>query len=285
MQRRASPASRDRRPARYWWRLGPEVFAEDRGLLERLADTAARAYEGEQLVAEAARSAQLEEVDRLRPALLAAVGHDLRTPLAGVKAAVSSLRARRRRLESGGAGRAAGHHRGVGRPSRRPDQQPAGDEPDSGRCGRRRRCSRSRVDEVVARAVLHTARGSSTRVHGRRRRRSPSSLADAGLLERVVANLVDNAQRFTPTVRLVEVSARLEGDAHSSPSRSSTTALVSTPAEWEQMFTPFQHSDGSPGVGLGLAIARGFTEAMHGTFTRRMTAWWWAHHDRPMPVR
>jgi K+-sensing histidine kinase KdpD len=68
---------------------GPELFAEDRGLLNRLATAAGRAWDTQQLAGEARG---LAEVDRLRTALLAAVGHDLRTPLAGIKAAVSTLR-------------------------------------------------------------------------------------------------------------------------------------------------------------------------------------------------
>jgi signal transduction histidine kinase len=68
---------------------GPVLFAEDRRLLERLAAAAARAWEGQHL---AAQADALAETDRGRSALLAAVGHDLRAPLTGLKAAVSSLR-------------------------------------------------------------------------------------------------------------------------------------------------------------------------------------------------
>jgi K+-sensing histidine kinase KdpD len=71
---------------------GPELFGEDRRLLTRLATGAAHAWENQKLADAAARGRQLAEIDRLRSALLAAVGHDLRTPLAGIKAAVSSLR-------------------------------------------------------------------------------------------------------------------------------------------------------------------------------------------------
>ena len=67
---------------------GPELFAEDRQLLGRLAAAAARALEDQQLAGRPPRPRELAEVDRLRTALLAAVGHDLRTPLAGIKAAV-----------------------------------------------------------------------------------------------------------------------------------------------------------------------------------------------------
>ncbi|HEU4349641.1 MAG TPA: DUF4118 domain-containing protein, partial [Actinoplanes sp.] len=73
---------------------GPPVFAEDRGTLARLAAAAARVRENQRLADQAGRAHELAEIDRLRAALLNAVGHDLRTPLAGIKAAVSSLRQR-----------------------------------------------------------------------------------------------------------------------------------------------------------------------------------------------
>ena len=59
---------------------GPTPFAEDRRVLGELAAAAARALETQTLSEDAARGRQLAEVDRLRSALLAAVGHDLRTP-------------------------------------------------------------------------------------------------------------------------------------------------------------------------------------------------------------
>jgi K+-sensing histidine kinase KdpD len=71
---------------------GPETFAEDRGTLGRLAAAAVRIRENQHLADEAATARELAGIDRLRAALLNAVGHDLRTPLAGIKAAVSSLR-------------------------------------------------------------------------------------------------------------------------------------------------------------------------------------------------
>jgi len=71
---------------------GPPRFAPDPRFLDRLATAAARSLQAERLAAEAAAARELAEVDRLRAALLTAVGHDLRTPLAGIKAGVSSLR-------------------------------------------------------------------------------------------------------------------------------------------------------------------------------------------------
>ena len=71
---------------------GPELVGQDRHLFATLADLTARAWEGQELAKQAARAETLAETDRIRAGLLAAVGHDLRTPLAGIKAATSSLR-------------------------------------------------------------------------------------------------------------------------------------------------------------------------------------------------
>jgi signal transduction histidine kinase len=71
---------------------GPDTFAEDRRTLTRLATATARTLEAQRLADQAAHARDLAEIDRVRSALLAAVGHDLRTPLAGIKAAASTLR-------------------------------------------------------------------------------------------------------------------------------------------------------------------------------------------------
>lgn len=57
-----------------------------------MAAAAAHTLEAQRLSRQAARAEDLADVDRVRTALLAAVGHDLRTPLAGIKAAVTGLR-------------------------------------------------------------------------------------------------------------------------------------------------------------------------------------------------
>jgi signal transduction histidine kinase len=71
---------------------GPALFAEDERVLEAFAAAAATAYEGRVLSGEAEEARALATVDKQRTSLLAAVGHDLRTPLAGIKAAVTTLR-------------------------------------------------------------------------------------------------------------------------------------------------------------------------------------------------
>ena len=120
------------------------------------------------------------------------------------------------------------------------------------------------LDEIVSRALDHAAHGA--RIDVDVPHLLPAVLADAGLLERVIANLVENALRYAPADQQVRVAASTHG------------AMVELrvidrgpgipPDERESVFAPFQRRDDHAtggGVGLGLAIARGFVEAMHGT--------------------
>jgi two-component system sensor histidine kinase KdpD len=94
----------------------------------------------------------------------------------------------------------------------------------------------------------------------------PEVSADAGLLERVVANLVQNALRYSPARSRVTITA----SAHAGlvELRVIDRGPGIPAADAEAVFAAFQRRDDSPaagaGVGLGLAIARGFTEAMGG---------------------
>jgi two-component system, OmpR family, sensor histidine kinase KdpD len=99
----------------------------------------------------------------------------------------------------------------------------------------------------------------------------PPVLADPGLLERVVANLVSNAVRHAPSGP-VAVTAGALGD------RLELRVVDRGPgvplADRERVFAPFQRLGDTPsgqGVGLGLAVARGLTEAMGGTLTAEDT--------------
>ena len=237
---------------------GPELFGEDRRLLSRLATAAARTLEAQRLARRAADAEQLAEIDRLRTAILAAVGHDLRTPLASIKAAASSLRA--------------------------PDVQFSPEDRDELLATVEESADRlddlvenllamSRLqagvlsvqarpvalDEVVSRAVPHSpvriAVGDDL----------PLVQADPGLLERVVANLVSNAVRASDSVTV---------DASAGPSTVDLRVVDHgdgvPAADRDRMFAPFQRLDdrtADGGLGLGLAIARGFTEAMGGRLT------------------
>ena len=247
---------------------GPELFAEDRGLLNSLAAAAARAWDGQQLAGEAAQARGLAEVDRLRTALLAAVGHDLRTPLAGIKAAISSLRQQDvawTEVEE------AELYATIEESADRLDDLIANllamSRLQAGALSVH--VIPTALDEVVARALIH-AHVSGVQVDVPDN--LPAALVDPGLLERVIANLVDNARRHSPPGATVQVTAEVDPEPTSTPAillHVADTGLGVAAEDRDRIFAPFQRLDDrtTGGVGLGLALARGFTEAMGGTIT------------------
>lgn len=241
---------------------GPEIMAEDRRLLGSLASAAARAYEAQRLSAEAAHARELEEIDRLRSALLAAVGHDLRTPLAGVKAAVTSLRQQdvewtpEERDEL-----LAAIEESADRLDSLVANLLAMSRLQSGVLSVSRRAVA--LDEVVAQALLEVHAGD---VVVDVPDDLPLALTDPGLLERVLANLVANARRFSPPGEAVRMRGTLSADGRELRVDVIDHGPGIRGADRERVFAAFQRlGDRSPtGVGLGLAIARGFTEAVGG---------------------
>ena len=100
----------------------------------------------------------------------------------------------------------------------------------------------------------------------------PDGLADAALLERVVANLVANALRHSPPGNPPLLSASTLGDRIELHVVDHGPGIA--PEHRDQMFAPFQRmgdTDNTTGVGLGLALSRGLTEAMGGSLTPQET--------------
>ncbi|HET9141240.1 sensor histidine kinase [Actinophytocola sp.] len=245
---------------------GPDIFAEDRRALSRLAAAAARTLEAQRLADQAARARELAEVDRVRSALLAAVGHDLRTPLAAVKAAVSSLR-----------------QSDIDLPSEAKAELLATIEESTDRLDALvdNLLSMSRLqagalsvhpqpvalDAVVAQALLHTAAGGAP-VRVDIPDDLPLAYVDSGLLERVVANLVANALAASPPDRPIRLHGLADADGVRLQVVDHGPGIPE--ADRDRVFEPFQRLHDRTtvaGLGLGLAIARGFTEAMDGTIT------------------
>jgi K+-sensing histidine kinase KdpD len=245
---------------------GPELFAADRRVLASFADAAAGALHGRRVAARAAEAAQLAAADRMRAALLAGVGHDLRTPLASVKAAVSSLRqddvawtpAERTELLAtieDGADRLQGLVANLLDATR----LEAGVVTAA--------LEAVRLEELVGRALIGL--GSLDRVVLDIPEDLPDVLADVGLAERVLANVLENALQHggdgTVTVRgeVARGAVVCEVVDHG-PGVSA--------ALWPALFAPFSDvggrgpgtvgDRGSGSLGLGLAVARGFAEAM-----------------------
>lgn len=235
---------------------GRELFAEDRSVLERLAAAAARAWETQHLSTLADR---LTEVDHVRSALLAAVGHDLRTPLSSLKAAVSSLRQddidwlpdeRTELLATieDSADRLDALIANILDMTRIQVGAVAPHVTDVA------------VDEIVALAALDLPPAS---VHLEIPDDLPMVRADPGLLERVVANLLDNAVRHTRQGRPADVTTKVRAGAVEVAIADHGAGVP--PHLWEAMFKPFQRLDDravGTGAGLGLAIVQGFCAAM-----------------------
>jgi len=248
---------------------GRLLSAPEHRVLSAFATHLAVVLEREELARKAASVQQLEEGNRIRTALLAAVSHDLRTPLAGIKAAISSLRSddmdwtpedeaellaaveeSADRLDSIVANLLdlSRLQTGVVAPTTR----------DVG------------LDDVVARCVQTVSEPS--RVELSFAPELPDVRVDPGLLDRVVANLVDNALHHAPPGTPVLVNASSLGD------RVQLRIVDRGPgvpdADKERIFEPFQRLGDAPagdGVGLGLAVAKGLTEAMGGTLTAEDT--------------
>ncbi|MDX3104656.1 DUF4118 domain-containing protein [Nonomuraea angiospora] len=249
---------------------GGPMDAADRTVLESFAAEAAVALRQERLQEAAERARPLAEADRMRTALLAAVSHDLRTPLASAKAAVESLgntdvdwsdhdRAElvdtakesldkldrlvanlldMSRLQAGVLGLTP--------------------EPVA-------------LEEVVPRAVddLGPVRD---RIEGDVSIELPEIVADPALLERVLVNLMSNAVRYSPPDEPVLVTASRHGEHVEI--RVIDRGPGIPPEAHDRVFQPFQRlgdRDNHSGVGLGLALSRGLAEAMGGTLVPEET--------------
>lgn len=248
---------------------GRKLAARDRRVLGAVATQAAGLINQRELAEEASKAEAIARADELRRSLLSAVSHDLRTPLAAAKVAVSSLRAGDVDFSpEDTADLLASIEEST-------DQLTAlvGNLLDSSRLAAgvvRPELTKVYLEEVVQRALVGI--GQRTTVFGRGSVDQVKvdvggavAMADAGLLERVLANLIDNALRYAPGA-MVRVNAGRIGDR----------MLVSVIDEGggipqgtaEHLFEAFQRlgdNDNTTGVGLGLSVARGFVEAMGGT--------------------
>ena len=240
---------------------GPSLFAEDQRVLGAFAAAARTAYEGQRLSQRAGEARELAATDRQRTALLAAVGHDLRTPLAGIKASVSTLRQTDVEWSEEERGELlAAIEESADRLDAIVENLLDASRLQAGALSVHP--VPVALDEVIAGALV-TVPGAADTVAIEVPEDLPLVFADPGLLERVVANLLENAVRHgggTP----VEVTATAGG----------LSALVKIvdhgpgvpEADRERLFQPFQRGGAATpqGAGLGLTVARGFTEAMDG---------------------
>ncbi|MEI4278763.1 sensor histidine kinase [Klenkia terrae] len=241
---------------------GRPLAPNDRRVLVAFAEQAAVALKQGRLAVQAAEADRLAAGNSMRTALLAAVSHDLRTPLAGIKAASSALRSTELRLTE------ADRVELVETVDESADRLTAlvDNLLDMSRLQAGALTPVTAPADllgVVHRALTWVPDPSAIAVHAPDD--LPPVLADPGLLERVVANLADNAARHAPGSPVV-ISAGTIAD------RVEVRVVDRGPGvaaqDRQRVFAPFQRLGDAPagqGVGLGLAVARGLTEAMGGT--------------------
>ena len=254
-----------------FWMLmaGRQLAARDRRVLTAVASQAAGLIKQRELTEEASRAETIARADELRRSLLSAVSHDLRTPLAAAKAAVSSLRSDDVDFSAEDTSEL------LATVEESIDQLTAlvGNLLDSSRLAAGVVTpARQRVylEETVQRALVGISKHSTGfRSVALDRVKvdvgDAVAMADSGLLERVLANLIDNALRYA-SESPVRVTASTVGGRVLIAVIDEGSGIPRGAAE--QMFAPFQRlgdQDNSTGVGLGLSVAKGFVEAMGGT--------------------
>ncbi|HPY23926.1 MAG TPA: sensor histidine kinase KdpD [Mycobacterium sp.] len=215
----------------------------DLKVLAVVARQAAALVRQRELAEEAGESEAIRQADQLRRSLLSAVSHDLRTPLAGAKAAVSSLRSEDIDFSKDDTAEL------LATVEESVDQLTA------------------LVDNLLDSSRLAAGSGRNALDRVRVEVGDAVALADPGLLERVLANIVDNALRYggDSVVRI---------NAGTVAGRTLINVIDEGPGVprgvADQLFEPFQRlgdRNNKYGVGLGLSVARGFAEAMGGTIS------------------
>ena len=218
----------------------------------------------------AASAALLAEADRTRAALLTAVSHDLRSPLASAKAAVSALSAddlawtRQERAEL-----LATADESLDRLTRLVENLLDMSRLQAGALAVHP--TAMGVDDLLP-AVLTEFGDAGRRIELRVPPELPELLADPGLLERILANLLSNALRHSPPDRPPRVFATSTGDRIELRVADAGPGVPEN--EWDRIFVPFQRLGDrttGAGVGLGLALSRGLAEAMGGTLRPERT--------------
>ncbi|MBX3056729.1 MAG: sensor histidine kinase KdpD [Anaerolineae bacterium] len=251
----------------YFTDADPPLTGEQRRLLESFASQVALALERAQLAEQARQTRLLEETEKLQNALLNSISHDLRTPLATITGALSSLHddadllseeARREMVltaweEARRLNRLVGNllditrlESGAMRVMRHPVEAP----------------------ELVAAALAQMPH----RLEGRLLELAipddlPLVLADFSLMVQALVNLIDNALKYAPPDEPVQIEATAQGNEVMIAIKDRGPGLPET--ERERIFEKFYRAapPGVGGTGLGLAISKGIVEAHHGRIT------------------
>ena len=244
---------------------------EQRRLLETCASLIALSIERDQSVLEAQQSEMRVETEQLRNSLLSSVSHDLRTPLAVMRGAASTLLER-----PADAGSEDGREllqtivEESARMSRLVENLLDMSRLDSGAIAPNRQWHV--LEEIVGSALgrlRHDLEGRS--IHTDIPADLPLLSVDGLLIEQVLINVLENAARYTPPGSPIEIAARAMGNRVEVRIADSGPGLP--PGTEDRVFEKFYRGPSVPdarrGVGLGLAICRGIVAAHGGRITAR----------------
>jgi two-component system sensor histidine kinase KdpD len=250
-------------------RTGPLLTPDQRRLLDALVDQGALAIERVLLVEDMDRVKRTVESDRLRGALLTSISHDLKTPLASVLGAASTMRdlgsnltdAQKRDLLGTVIDESERLNRFIANLLDMTKLESGAIVPNA---------ARHDVSEIVGSALR---RAGKILVHHKVSLELAADLPmlelDAVLFEQVLFNLLDNAAKYAPADTTISIKGARDQGKVSLQIMDEGNGIP--PAELESVFDKFYRAQKGdhvrPGTGLGLAISRGFVEAMHGTIS------------------
>jgi len=250
-------------------RTGPLLTPDQRRLLDALVDQGALAIERVLLVEDMDRVKRTVESDRLRGALLTSISHDLKTPLASVLGAASTMRdlgsgltdAQKRDLLATVIDESERLNRFIANLLDMTKLESGAIVPNA---------ARHDVSEIVGSALR---RAGKILVHHKVSLELAADLPmlelDAVLFEQVLFNLLDNAAKYAPADTTISIKGTRDQGKVSLQVMDEGNGIP--PAELESVFDKFYRAQKGdhvrPGTGLGLAISRGFVEAMHGTIS------------------
>jgi two-component system sensor histidine kinase KdpD len=244
---------------------GEPLAGPERRLLDAIVAQLAAAMEHTDLRATALEAEALAETDQVRSALLSAVSHDIRRPLASAVAAIGGLRGAPELSASDRAELLATADESLATLSALVTDLLDVSRVQAGVLA----VSALRIDATgpILAAVDELGLGPAD-VELALDPTLPALQADPVLLQRVLVNVLANAHRHAPAGSLVLVSTSTLGER--AEIRIVDRGAGVAPERRDRIFQPFQRfgdTDNTTGLGLGLALSRGFTEGMGGTLT------------------